>query len=233
MTEQISILVTAPVTQKYPKFVGRLGREHHLSMVGLGEVISRVQHARWEPARDLMLVDRHNLLLASTWNSALSHLGAEPPALLVVQDAPSTALRVMAAHAGARGVLDPLAEWSTITDDLNAVLLDRVSGIFDHPIWDDIESPLDPFALEVDIKDDTDRDIVDLVTLGLSDREVAAGVHLAEQTVRNRLSRILESSGLKNRTQLAVARRRHLESAALASAIPWLRTNSAGTADPT
>lgn len=225
MTESIPILVTSPVAERYPKFVARLAREHPVSMAAFGEAITQVQKDRLHSGQALMLVNRQNLLLSSTWVSALNRLGATPPKLIVVQDAPSTALRVLAAHAGAARVVDPIEEWSVVAEELNRALTENDGGIPNHPIWDEVERPIDPLGTAISIKDDTDRDIVDLVALGLSDREVAAGVHLAEQTVRNRLSRVLESSGLKNRTQLAVVHRRHLESFSLAAAIPWLKVN--------
>lgn len=52
--------------------------------------------------------------------------------------------------------------------------------------------------------DDLDRRIVTFVTMGLMDREIAGKVHLSSQTVRNRVSRMLDRSSASNRTQLAV-----------------------------
>lgn len=54
-------------------------------------------------------------------------------------------------------------------------------------------------------QDQTDSRILAFVTMGLSDREIGAKVFLSSQTVRNRVSKMLERSHLANRTQLAVA----------------------------
>jgi len=54
------------------------------------------------------------------------------------------------------------------------------------------------------ITDPDDRKIVMLVAAGLPDRDIARWVFLSPQTVRNRISRILSVTGLRNRTQLAV-----------------------------
>ena len=43
-----------------------------------------------------------------------------------------------------------------------------------------------------------------LVARGLDNREIARTLYLAEGTVRNNLSRVLEKLELKDRTQLAV-----------------------------
>ena len=51
---------------------------------------------------------------------------------------------------------------------------------------------------------DRERDIVRLVAQGMDNREIARTLYLAEGTVRNNLSRVLEKLELKDRTQLAV-----------------------------
>lgn len=50
--------------------------------------------------------------------------------------------------------------------------------------------------------DATDIEIVRLLAMGLVDKKIAAQVHLSNQTVRNRISRILVNSDIDNRTQL-------------------------------
>ena len=59
--------------------------------------------------------------------------------------------------------------------------------------------------------DATDRRIIELVAHGLTNRTIAEHLHLSHQTVRNRITRIFDVTGVSNRTQLAVA---------------WLRLNA-------
>lgn len=49
-----------------------------------------------------------------------------------------------------------------------------------------------------------EREIIELIAEGLSNREVAAELFLSEGTVRNYLSEILEKLNLRDRTQLAI-----------------------------
>lgn len=49
-----------------------------------------------------------------------------------------------------------------------------------------------------------ERDIIRCVAQGLDNKEIAAELFLAEGTVRNQISRVLEKLKLKDRTQLAV-----------------------------
>lgn len=51
---------------------------------------------------------------------------------------------------------------------------------------------------------DRERDILRLICDGCDNREISAQLFLAEGTVRNNISRLLEKLGLKDRTQLAV-----------------------------
>lgn len=52
-------------------------------------------------------------------------------------------------------------------------------------------------------------DVVKLVAQGYDNKEIAAELYLAEGTVRNQLSKILEKLNLKDRTQLAVYAVKH------------------------
>lgn len=54
-----------------------------------------------------------------------------------------------------------------------------------------------------------ERDIIRCVAQGMDNREIAAALFLAEGTVRNQISRILEKLKLKDRTQLAVFAVKH------------------------
>lgn len=53
-------------------------------------------------------------------------------------------------------------------------------------------------------QDAVDERIVNLVAEGLSDKQIGAAIGFSAQTVRNRISRMLNDSGLRNRTELAV-----------------------------
>lgn len=54
-------------------------------------------------------------------------------------------------------------------------------------------------------RDDIDRQIITLIVEGFSDAEIAEKLMYAVQSVRNRISRILQEGGFRNRTDLAVS----------------------------
>jgi DNA-binding NarL/FixJ family response regulator len=51
---------------------------------------------------------------------------------------------------------------------------------------------------------ESEWEIIDCVGRGMSNKEIAARLHLSEGTIRNSLSVILSKLGLKNRTQLGI-----------------------------
>lgn len=59
-------------------------------------------------------------------------------------------------------------------------------------------------AARIDSLTERERDIMRCVARGMDNKEIAAELFLAEGTVRNHISRILEKLSLKDRTQLAV-----------------------------
>jgi DNA-binding NarL/FixJ family response regulator len=56
---------------------------------------------------------------------------------------------------------------------------------------------------------DRERDVLRLVAEGYDNKEIAAKLYLAEGTVRNQVSRLLDKLALKDRTQLAVYAVKH------------------------
>ena len=54
-----------------------------------------------------------------------------------------------------------------------------------------------------------ETDIIRLVAQGYDNKEIASELYLAEGTVRNQVSRLLEKLSLKDRTQLAIYAVKH------------------------
>ena len=130
--------------------------------------------------------------------------GTLPPCKRVVlARGPSPTLLVIAAQAGFDDVVDVAQPFGALVDQLQE-LVDGKRHLRSHPIWKSLEYPVDMTRLEVIMADETDGQIVGLIAAGLSDREIADLVFLSCQTVRNRVSRLLDRCGARNRTQLAL-----------------------------
>ncbi len=72
--------------------------------------------------------------------------------------------------------------------------------------FSDATGPISPESFisgTIPYRDVVDQGIVRLVAIGLTNEEIAERTTLALATVRNRISRLLEASGARNRTHLA------------------------------
>lgn len=125
-----------------------------------------------------------------------------PPRRIVLAPHTPNSLIIQTAQAG----MDDVIDMSATADVLLAVLRDSLSGkrtVMSHPIWRSIASPRDVHTIASPYRDTIDREIVSMIAGGLTDEEISHGVYLSCQTVRNRISRMLERSGARNRTHLA------------------------------
>jgi DNA-binding NarL/FixJ family response regulator len=106
------------------------------------------------------------------------------------------------------GKADALISRSQNLNEIRRVLLETVAGekFFTEADERHIRQRCRPFSVRyiVPMLDPTDREILQLVARGLSDKEISSEVFMAHQTVRNRVSRLLHNFAVRNRTELAV-----------------------------
>lgn len=79
--------------------------------------------------------------------------------------------------------------------------------VFGGSVFEGIRSQMAPRQAADGIAEEftpRERDIIRCVAQGMDNKEIAAELFLAEGTVRNQISRVLEKRKLKDRTQLAV-----------------------------
>ncbi|WP_019504564.1 response regulator transcription factor [Pleurocapsa sp. PCC 7319] len=55
-----------------------------------------------------------------------------------------------------------------------------------------------------------EKEVLQLIAIGYSNREIAAELHIAERTVKNHVNSILRSLNLRDRTQAAILANKHL-----------------------
>lgn len=81
----------------------------------------------------------------------------------------------------------------------------RGQSLLDRDMLNNLQRRSDPLETEGVLRDLTpqERRILKLVAEGLTNKEIAARLHLADKTVRNYVSTILSKLDMKNRTQVA------------------------------
>lgn len=117
--------------------------------------------------------------------------------LTTFQDKPNIE---MALKAGAEGYLLKTDRITDIATKLR--VLSRGTAVMDGDVLKTLTSPqitsLEPLTPR-------EKDVLALVTQGLTNREIAEHLFLSEGTVRNVLSVIMDKLNVKNRTQLSLA----------------------------
>lgn len=79
--------------------------------------------------------------------------------------------------------------------------------VFGGSVFDEMRKQMPPAGSKSGLADTLtarERDIIRLVAQGMDNKEIASELFLAEGTVRNNISRLLEKLKLKDRTQMAV-----------------------------
>lgn len=80
--------------------------------------------------------------------------------------------------------------------------------VFGESVFEEIKSQMEKgkrgVSVWIDELTPREREIMQCVAKGMDNKEIAAKIFLAEGTVRNNISRLLEKLKLKDRTQLAV-----------------------------
>jgi two-component system, NarL family, response regulator DevR len=107
--------------------------------------------------------------------------------------------------AGALGYISKDAEPSEVLDAVHRAAAGE--SLIDADLLDELrgrELPAEAFNGLFEALSPHERRILDLVTEGQTNREIADHLHLAEKTIRNYVSTILGKVGVRNRTQLAV-----------------------------
>lgn len=96
-------------------------------------------------------------------------------------------------------------DFEVIAPALEAVM--RGQSVFGDKIMGklpDLMKPKDRFDFAAHGISDKEREILELVASGLSNKEIAGKLFLGEGTVRNYISALLDKLSLRDRTQLAV-----------------------------
>ena len=98
------------------------------------------------------------------------------------------------------------------SDESTTTLLEKIekikngeSDLDNDQLWSIVRKPTPTHTENPIAESETDRAIVELLRIGIPDNEIADALNLSGQTLRNRVSAMLQRDGFMNRTQLAWA----------------------------
>lgn len=158
--------------------------------------------ARFRP--EVVLVDSSWLVLSTLLLHCLVVGGCPDARCVLGSFTSSDSLKILASRRGFFDIVDLGQTAHEMLDHIRGIHLGE-SRLRQDRLWADIfEFAPVPHLVDVTV-DELDLQIVELLSVGSSDREIALAVHLSLQAVRNRVSAMLERSGCVNRTQLGWA----------------------------
>lgn len=172
---------------------------------GVDEALALAMHTEPDVAVvDVRLGDGDGVALCRELRAS-----AHPPACLVLTAFDDEEAMVGAIMAGASGYLLKQVRGQDVVHAVREVAAGRslLDPVTTARILDRIRNPAVPDELAA--LTDREREVLDLIGQGLSNREIAQRLFLAEKTVKNYVTALLSKLGMQRRTQAAawVARR--------------------------
>lgn len=151
---------------------------------------------------DLVVVDAVWLHLSPLLDRIMSLAECQSAVVVVASRHVDDVFKVQAEHRGFEHFLDLTQASDPLVERLFAVSKASTPAPTPH-LWNSVPLAAMSHSGVETARDAIDREILDLVSVGMQDADIANVVHASTQTVKNRISAMLERSGYRNRTQLA------------------------------
>lgn len=182
---------------------------------------------------DIVLVDRVWLHLSTVLSRILMRDDQSLPRVVIASPSVDEVFQAQVTHRGFTDYIDLGAPADVLAAKL-CEIHDGMARYAGSRQWSSVPLPSVVNDLSHTPHDDFDRQILGLVCVGMHDADIAHVVHLSTQTVKNRISAMLDRSGLRNRTQLAWMQANQTMADALARSIAHqglLNDNSTAESD--
>ena len=158
--------------------------------------------SRFRP--DIIVVRQQSLVFAPVMRRIIDASDCDTSVLVVGHDSVNTSLKIQAAYYGFFDVLDLGESDNDICTNLHRIGA-GVSKLDTDQLWNSIDRPSPVADVSLAPHDEWDLSILELIRMGLVDRDIVEVVGMSAQTVRNRVSAMLNRCGLDNRTHMAWA----------------------------
>jgi DNA-binding NarL/FixJ family response regulator len=122
---------------------------------------------------------------------------------VVATDAPSVPLIVKAYQYGINDVIPATFDAAPAIERLSRAAK-GASSIDEHPVIQALQVKSGQLKKTIRHTDDTDINILQLLSVGMTDEEISVAISLNIQIVRNRIAHLIFINELLNRTQLAI-----------------------------
>ena len=151
---------------------------------------------------DVIMVDPAMIVVSFLLLEIVRGAECRADRVVVGADVITDVMKVQAMRGGFFDLVDTSRPIEEVRLRLEAVHFGR-SNLADDRLWAAVAKPTAIGNLVLVPNDAIDVEILELVALGLMNDDIASVVHVAPQTVRNRMSGMLQRSRMSNRTEMA------------------------------
>jgi len=210
--DTINVLVIEPDPERRERLVACLSSKMGFKVLGAGDDVLDVCQAPILQRRpvDVYLVDIDRPEMAETDTWAAIHLLLPGTRIAALTEGTNVPVLRAALSAGVRVIHRLDAEPDVLRRavrnaaqrvvDYDPQLIEQAKSALFRPL-EEPQTHLEDKSIHLTQRE---REVLVLLGHGLSNREIAARLHLCEKTVRNCMSQILSKLGLDNRTQAAL-----------------------------
>lgn len=204
MTEGIRIAFDSLVASAVPDFRS-LANQQAVS-TGVFEAFDsprQISATLQELRPNIVVVDPSWLVVASQLGSLIDKSGFSGARRVVAGDSIDDVLKVKAAHKGMFDVVDLRSSTAELLVRFREIH-NGTSALNSDVLWRRVPRPKRSADITTVPQDLTDVAILELITIGFRDQDIAEALHYSVQAIKNRIGIMLKRSGSNNRTQLAV-----------------------------
>ena len=151
---------------------------------------------------EVIMVDPAVMVVSFLLLEVVRGAGCRVDRVVVGADVITDVMKVQAMRGGFFDLVDTSRPTEEERHRLESVHHGR-SDLAGDRLWASVAKPTAIGSLVLVPHDAIDVEILELVALGLMNDDISAVVHVAPQTVRNRMSGMLQRSGMSNRTEMA------------------------------
>lgn len=160
-------------------------------------------HARFARFRpDVLIVSPQWLTIAPLLFTLLEFSGNLGTRRVIGSQVVNDVVRIQSVYRGFFDVVDFTQPVERAAEQVERIHR-GVSSLDSDPLWSRVPRPSLVGDIATGSRNQTDADILELLCIGMRDVDIASALFLSVQTVKNRVSALLDRTGANNRTQLA------------------------------
>ena len=196
---------------------GRLGRHPDLFVTAVASTFKDAYEATMTTTFDVSVSRAETMEFVAQFRARTTDTLNENARRVFLTDRISAGQIVQGVHTGFDNYLVSSDDDGTWRETIVQTVA-GTSSLRTDPLWNIAGEPVDMTSLSIDHLPDLDRDIVELLSEGLTNDQIATLLHVSGQTVRNHVHRLMDTIGVSNRTLLSLTIRR--------SRVAWRQENA-------